>query len=424
MAFRASLLSEVLVMAVDTLRGNKMRSALTILGVVIGVTSIVGMTALIRGFGDTMENLIRQMGAETVYVSKLSIASWASGKKFLDILKRPNLTDQDAQAIKAGAPSVDIVGLQLGYGPFAHQDRFSYRDQTTITMIVTGSTANFAETNYLTMKAGRFFTDFEVQHRRQVIVLGWSPADVLFKNVDPIGKNVRVGKDEFTVVGVLEKRPSPLGGNPDAFGVIPNSTYEKKYDMPRIRGMLFRPLMIAVVPIKGVSRDVMLREVEEVMRSRHRLKLDQENDFDILTSDVVMKIFDQLTQAIVLALIVISSIALLVGGIGVMAIMTISVTERTREIGVRKALGARRREILWQFLIEAVFLTSLGGVLGILMGSGVGLTVNFFAGFPVSLPWWSFALGLSFSGSIGIFFGIVPAMKAARLDPIEALRYE
>jgi putative ABC transport system permease protein len=424
MAFRSGLLLEVLGMAVDTLRGNKMRSALTITGVVIGVTSIVGMTALIRGFGDQMETLIRQMGADTIYISKLSIASWASGKKFLDILKRPNLTDDDARAIKEGAPSVNIVGLQLGYGPFAHQDRYSYRDQSTITMLVTGVTSNFAETNYLTLKAGRFFTDFEVQHRRNVIVLGWSPADVLFRNVDPIGKNVRFGKDEYTVVGVLDKRPSPIGGNADAFGVIPNTTYEKKYEMPRIRGMLFRPLMIAVLPRPGVSRDQVQREVEEVMRSRHHLKLDQENDFDVVTSDVVMKIFDQLTQAIVLALVVISSIALLVGGIGVMAIMTISVTERTREIGVRKALGARRREILWQFLIEAVFLTSVGGVLGIMIGSGIGLMVNFFAGFPVSLPWWSFALGLSFSGTVGIFFGIVPAMKAARLDPIEALRYE
>jgi putative ABC transport system permease protein len=424
MAFRSGLLLEVLAMAVDTLRGNKMRSALTILGVVIGVTSIVGMTALIRGFGDQMETLIRQMGADTIYISKLSIASWASGKKFIDVLKRPNLSEEDAKAIKALAPSVNIVGLQLGYGPFAHQDRYSYRDQSTVTMLVTGATSNFAETNYLTMKAGRFFTDYEVQHRRNVIVLGWSPADVLFKGLDPIGKQVRFGKDEFTVVGVLEKRPSPIGGNPDAFGVIPETTYEKKYEMPRIRGMLFRPLMIAIVPHHGISRDQVQKEVEEVMRSRHHLKLDQENDFDIVTSDVVMKIFDQLTQAIVLALVVISSIALLVGGIGVMAIMTISVTERTREIGVRKALGARRREILWQFLIEAVFLTSLGGVLGILLGSGIGLMVNFFAGFPVSLPWWSFALGLSFSGTVGIFFGIVPAMKAARLDPIEALRYE
>jgi putative ABC transport system permease protein len=424
MAFRSGLLLEVLGMAVDTLRGNKMRSALTITGVVIGVTSIVGMTALIRGFGDQMETLIRQMGADTIYISKLSIASWASGKKFLDILKRPNLNDDDARAIKAGAPSVNIVGLQLGYGPFAHQENFYYRDRSTITMIVTGVTSNFAETNYLTLKSGRFFTDFEVQHRRNVIVLGWSPADVLFPDVDPIGKTVRFGKDEYSVVGVLDKRPSPLGGNADAFAMIPNTTYEKKYEMPKIRGMLFRPLMIAVLPNHGVSRDQVQREVEEVMRSRHHLKLDQENDFDIVTSDVVMKIFDQLTQAIVLALVVISSIALLVGGIGVMAIMTISVTERTREIGVRKALGARRREILWQFLIEAVFLTSVGGVLGILMGSGIGLMVNFFAGFPVSLPWWSFALGLSFSGTVGIFFGIVPAMKAARLDPIEALRYE
>src|SRR6185295_650034 len=154
-----------------------------------------------------------------------------------------------------------------------------------------------------------------------------------------------------------------------------------------------------------VPRAQLEKEVEEVMRSRHHLKLDQENDFDIVTSDLVMKIFDQLTQAIVLALVVISSIALLVGGIGVMAIMTISVTERTREIGVRKALGARRREILWQFLIEAVFLTSMGGLLGIIFGSSIGLGVHWLSGFPVSLPWWSFALGIGFSASVGIFFG-------------------
>src|SRR5215831_15299946 len=153
MAFRTGLLLEVLGMAVDTLRGNKMRSALTITGVVIGVTSIVGMTALIRGFGDQMESLIRQLGANTVYVSKLSIASFASGKKFLDLIKRPNLSEEDARAIKRSAPSVNIVGLQLGYGPFAQQGIFSYRDQTTITMLVTGVTSNFPETNYLTLRA-------------------------------------------------------------------------------------------------------------------------------------------------------------------------------------------------------------------------------------------------------------------------------
>jgi putative ABC transport system permease protein len=188
--------------------------------------------------------------------------------------------------------------------------------------------------------------------------------------------------------------------------------------------VLTRFLTITVVPRPGVARDDVVREVSEVLRGRHRLRLDEENDFDIVTSDAVMAIVDQLTRAIALALVVISSIALMVGGIGVMAIMTISVTERTREIGVRKAIGARRAQILWQFLIEAVVLTSVGGLLGIGLGSAIGLGVNQLAGFPVSLPLWSFAVGLSFSAAVGIFFGMYPAVKASRLDPIEALRYE
>jgi putative ABC transport system permease protein len=160
------------------------------------------------------------------------------------------------------------------------------------------------------------------------------------------------------------------------------------------------------------------------MRIRHNLKLDQANDFDLATQDAVLKVWDQISSATFLGLVVISSIALTVGGIGVMAIMMISVTERTREIGVRKALGARRREILWQFLVEAVFLTSAGGLIGIALGSGIGVTVHALTNFPISLPWWSFAIGIGFSASVGIFFGLFPAFKASRLDPIEALRYE
>jgi putative ABC transport system permease protein len=182
--------------------------------------------------------------------------------------------------------------------------------------------------------------------------------------------------------------------------------------------------MIAVVPRPDATRDQAMREIEEIMRIRHNLRLDEENDFDLVTQDAIMRVWEQFSQATFLALVVISSIALMVGGIGVMAIMMISVTERTREIGVRKALGARRREILWQFLIEAIFLTSAGGLLGILFGSGIGLGVHYLSGFPVSLPWWSFALGIGFSASVGIFFGLFPAIKASRLDPIEALRYE
>jgi putative ABC transport system permease protein len=421
---RQGLLAEILTMALNTLRANKLRSALTILGVVIGVTSIVAMTSLIRGFGDQMQQLIRQMGAETVYVAKLSIASWAAGRDFFEVLKRPELTEDDAKAIKLGAPSVATVGVQLGGGPRTQVEHVTYRDQSTKQMPIVGTTSNFAETNYIELENGRFFTDFEVTHRRQVVVLGYAPASTLFSTVDPIGKRVRIGANEYTVVGTMGKRPSPLIGNPDEFMVIPVTTYEKVYDPPRIRGILARFLVIAVVPRAGVPRDQVIREVEQVIRSRHRLRLDEENDFDILTSDTIMRIVDQVTRAVVLALVVISSIALMVGGIGVMAIMTISVTERTREIGVRKAIGARRREILVQFLLEAIFLTSVGGLLGIALGSGIGLAVNNLAGFPVSLPWWSFALGIGFSAMVGIFFGMYPAIRASRLDPIEALRYE
>jgi putative ABC transport system permease protein len=423
-SIRSGLLAEIVSMAVETLRANKLRSFLTIVGMVIGVTSIVAMTALIRGFGDQMQQLIRQMGADTVYVAKMSIASFAAGREFFDLLKRPELTEDDAKAIRIGAPSVATVGVQLGGGPNTEMQRITYRDQSTKLMPIIGTTANFAETNYIEIENGRFFTDYEVNHRRNVVVLGYAPSSTLFSTVDPVGKRVRIGSIEYTVVGTMGKRPSPLIGNPDEFMVIPVTTYEKAYDPPRIRGILARFLVIAVVPRAGVPREQLVREIEQVMRSRHRLRLDEENDFDILTSDLIQKIIGQVTQAIVLALVVISSIALMVGGIGVMAIMTISVTERTREIGVRKAIGARRREILVQFLLEAVFLTSVGGVLGILLGSGIAFAVNNLAGFPVSLPWWSYVIGLGFSATVGIFFGMYPAIKASRLDPIEALRYE
>ena len=184
------------------------------------------------------------------------------------------------------------------------------------------------------------------------------------------------------------------------------------------------PVALAVLPRDGVSRDDAMADVERVMRIRHGLRLDQPDDFDMVTQDAFMRLWDRISQATFFALVVISSIALMVGGIGVMAIMSISVTERTREIGVRKALGARRAEILFQFLTEAAVLTSVGGLLGIGLGSAIGWAVHAFAGFPISLPWWSFAIGLGFSASVGIFFGMYPAFKASRLDPIEALRYE
>jgi putative ABC transport system permease protein len=298
-------------------------------------------------------------------------------------------------------------------------------------MAVLGATEDFAAVNFVKLEFGRFFTRPEVDHRRRVIVLANTPHQALFakSGIDPIGKKVRVAGNEYTVIGVLGKRPSAgnFNGGQDDFVVIPQTTHQIVFTRNTAQGFAGGnrgSAMIVVVPREGSPPGQALAEIEEIIRIRHGLKLDEANDFDILTQDAALRVWDQVSRATFLALIVISSIALMVGGIGVMAIMMISVTERTREIGVRKALGARRREILVQFLAESIVLTSIGGILGILCGSAIGLTVNLATGFPISLPWWSFALGLGFSATVGIVFGMIPAVRASRLDPIEALRYE
>ena len=250
----------------------------------------------------------------------------------------------------------------------------------------------------------------EVDHRRQVVVLGQNPWQSLFPNIDPIGKMVRIGANEFTVIGVVDKRPTPGGFSTgaDDFAVIPFTAHEKFYGKvlnglgadfrEQLQPAVFRTAMIAVVPRDGMREDGDARgrgdHADPPQAEARRTERLRPGD-----PGAVLKVWDQISRATFLALVVISSIALMVGGIGVMAIMMISVTERTREIGVRKALGARRREILWQFLIEAVFLTSAGGLLGIVCGSGIGLLVHWVSGFPVSLPWWSFAIGIGFSAS-------------------------
>jgi putative ABC transport system permease protein len=427
---RGALLREVVLVALDSLRANKLRSALTILGVVIGITAIVGMTSLIRGFDNSLRDSIRKLGPNTIFLAKFSGLSIAAGNEFTELLRRPNLTIEDATAIEKLAPSAGVVDIWLGAGGPPTQTRVFYGNDRTKLLAVLGATENFAQINFLDLQAGRFFTEGEVSRRRNVVVLGQTPYEALFgaSAADPIGKRVRVGAVEYTVVGVVGKRPSAGGFDlgQDDFVVIPETTYRKQFGIQIFRqgNLTHQSVLIAVAPRVDSARTSLLAEVEEIMRIRHELTLDQPNDFDLITQDAALDLWGQVSQATLLTLIVISSIALMVGGIGVMAIMTISVTERTREIGLRKALGARRQEILFQFLAEAVVLTCLGGILGIAIGSAIGVTISLATGFPVSLPWWSFAVGLGFSAAVGIFFGMVPAFRAARLDPIEALRHE
>ena len=427
---RGGLLPEVVFVALDSLRANKLRSALTILGVVIGITAIVGMTSLIRGFDNSLRDSIRKLGPNTIFLAKFSGLSIAAGNEFTELLRRPNLTIEDATAIEKLAPSAGVVDIWLGAGGPPTQTRVFYGNDRTKLLAVLGATEHFAQINFLDLQAGRFFTEGEVSRRRNVVVLGQTPYQALFgaSAADPIGKRVRVGAVEYTVVGVVGKRPSAGGFDlgQDDFVVIPETTYRKQFGIQIFRqgNLTHQSVLIAVAPRVDSARTSLLAEVEEIMRIRHDLTLDQPNDFDLITQDAALDLWGQVSQATLLTLIVISSIALMVGGIGVMAIMTISVTERTREIGLRKALGARRQEILFQFLAEAVVLTCLGGILGIAIGSAIGVTISLATGFPVSLPWWSFAVGLGFSAAVGIFFGMVPAFRAARLDPIEALRHE
>ena len=427
---RTGLLGEIVTMSWDTLRTSKMRSALTVLGVVIGITSIVGMTSLIRGFDQSLRDSVKALGPSTIILTKLSIVSISSGAEFSDLLRRPNLTVEDAKAIEKLAPTIETVDILLGTGLAQTNERMYYRGERTKQLTIVGATEQFAEARFAKVTLGRFFTQPEVLHRRRVVVLGDTAYQGLFakSGLDPIGKKVRIGAVEYTVVGVLEKAPSVggFGNDQDDMVVIPQTTHQIMFSTNATRRRLAgqNSATIMIVPYAWATREDALADVEEIMRIRHGLKLDEPNDFDLATQDAILRVWDQISRATFLALIVISSIALMVGGIGVMAIMMISVTERTREIGVRKALGARRQEVLFQFLSEAAVLTSIGGILGILCGSGIGLGVTLATGFPISLPWWSFAIGLGFSAGVGIFFGMVPAVRASRLDPIEALRHE
>ncbi|MCC7415989.1 MAG: ABC transporter permease [Acidobacteria bacterium] len=428
---RLTLLDEVVAMAFDTVRTNKLRSALTVLGVVIGITSIVGMTSMIRGFDRSLRQMVAAIGPDTIFVQRFGVTSFAGGAEFRDLIKRPNLSISDARAIEEMTTTIQLVDIQLGIGGPPTTRRVFYRGQKTKNLVVLGTSETFADGTRIPFVTGRYFNGTEVQYRRNVVVLGHTPYEALFaeSGVDPVGKTVRVGSERFEVIGVFDKRPSAGGFNlgQDDFVSIPYTTYQRIFGLDPVRigrTATHLPIQIALVPREGVNQDDAIADVERVMRIRHGLRLDEPDDFDILTQDAVLKLWNQISQGTFLALMVISSIALMVGGIGVMAIMSISVTERTREIGVRKALGARRAEILFQFLMEAAFLTLLGGVIGVALGAAIGWLVHLASGFPVSLPWWSFALGLGFSASVGIFFGMYPAVKASRLDPIEALRYE
>jgi len=412
-------LRENLGIALDTIRGHKFRSFLTILGVVIGVTSVISVASIIQGLNNMVANRVTQLGSNVFFVSR--IPAFTFGRLPEKIRQRKYLRYEDAQALREWCPSVDqATAFQTrtaGFGGLNQVRSGNERIESAILRSAEPATALVFP--IFAVKDGRFITDFDNEHAASVCVIGTGIADTLFPAVDPVGKELNVNGTLFRILGVFEKDPGLFGGpGVDQFVMIPYATFHRMY--PEIEDVF---IAVSAKRTDWVAKAV--DEVTEVMRRRRKVSVGEENDFNIFESDILSTVWKQLTGAVVILTMVISSIGLLVGGIGVMNIMLVSVTERTREIGIRKAVGAQKRDILQQFLIEAMTLTGVGGVAGILAGFLISFTLRtLLPSLPseVSLLW--VIVAFSVSVAVGLVFGILPAKRAADLDPIVALRYE
>jgi putative ABC transport system permease protein len=413
---RTQIVREVVRMAVDSLRSHKLRSFLTILGIVIGVMTVIGMVSIIQGLNKSFLAELQSAGSDMIVIRKNE--GIQMGRMTEEERTRKDLTFEDAQAIEKGAPLVRAVAVSIYVSPFEAVE-VKYQNAKSDNAMVIGMNDKWPVVMSLYLpRLGRFVTESEVSRSARVCVLGSELADVLFPTTNPVGKEIRVGPEEFTVIGVLSKRGQMFGQSRDNFVGLPITTLMKYFRYEK------DGLEIIANPRQSEMLGETIEEITGVLRQRRKVPFGKPNDFSIMTQDTLVDLYNQLTGAAYLVMIVISSIGLLVGGIGVMNIMLVSVKERTREIGIRKAIGARAGDIMKQFLFEAVFLTGTGGLIGVFVGFGIALIVKAATPLPATVSPWSVVLGLSVSAVIGLFFGIFPAQKAAHMDPIVSLRYE
>ncbi|HVP48109.1 MAG TPA: ABC transporter permease [Bryobacteraceae bacterium] len=417
-AYRNSV-RENLALALDTLRTHKFRSFLTVLGVLIGTTTVIAVTSIIAGLDKQLVDVAEQFGTRTLWVYKMQLGN--PHRLTTEERLRKSLSYEDAMAIKELCPAVETVSVELfrDMGDFGLPPvTAKYKGQDMYDALFVGVTANHLQLINATQAAGRFFTEAEDLHRRDVAVIGHGVSERFFANADPIGKAMVVDGQSLEVIGTLTKFKSFLGDDQnDKAILVPYNTYKKIY--PEAKDNFIDVL------VQPGKMDEAKAEVTELLRRRRHVKPAEPDNFGIASADSVITQFRQVIGTVALVMTVISSIGLLVGGIGVMNIMLVSVTERTREIGVRKAIGARRSDITWQFLLEAMTLTASGGVIGILVGWLLSAAIRTFVpSLPSTVPLWSVVAGFTVATSVGLFFGLWPALKAARLDPIAALRYE
>jgi len=403
---------EGLKLAFQTVKSNKMRTFLTTLGIVIGVTAVIGMMSIINALDRYMTKSLSSIGGNVFWIQKYPAVQ--VGHLDQKYRLRKDLKYEHAEAIKRSATLVSAVSAEF----FRWGKTVKYKDRATNpNVLVYGGDEYWADVNGRNISEGRMISLMDVQHRRAVAVLGADVAEKLFPFTYPIGEQVKIDGIRYEVIGVMEKIGQAMMGNQDNIVTIPNSTFIKTYgDWGSIN-----------IAVKAKSAETILDAMDQVtaiLRIARKVPPGDENDFEVVTADSIMNTLRNLTGFIFIAAVIICGISLLVGGIGIMNIMLVSVTERTREIGIRKAVGAKRRHILTQFMTEAVGICLFGGLIGILLGVVVGLLIAQAFKLPPVIPLWSIFVGMGFSLLIGVVFGTYPALKAAKLDPIEALRYE
>jgi putative ABC transport system permease protein len=413
-------IQENLMVAVDTIRSHKGRSVLTVVGIVIGVTSVISVAAIIEGLNQFIQAKVDSLGSRTFFITRFP-AGQDPSRLPLKYRIRKYIDYSDAAYLRRTCPGIETAttfGTRAFF--FGDNNSIGYEGNRVERVFVRGAEPEYvAAIPAFTIAQGRFISRYDEEHSRSVVAIGSEIADSLFPHVDPLGKIVRLNGDLFEVVGVFEPDSGFfLGSGVNVFAIIPLSTFHKFYPDTK-------ELAIAFTVPKDGNIDEAKDEVTEAMRRRRHVPFHADSDFEIVSPDFISALWKQLTGALVILTGIISSVGLLVGGVGVMNIMLISVTERTAEIGVRKAIGARRADIRVQFLLEAVLLTSIGGLIGIVCGAVISFLVRqFMPSVPASLSLIWVILGVGISVAVGVFFGYYPANRAANLDPIVCLRYE
>ncbi|MCP4632793.1 MAG: FtsX-like permease family protein [candidate division Zixibacteria bacterium] len=409
-------LKEGVFLAFDSLKSNKFRSALTILGVLIGVWSVIAMSSLVSGLDSAVQKSIDDLGSNVLYITR-----FAPETDFEELSEeernRKEITPAEAIAIRENCPSVKGVSPENHYHRVNGGNVIKYKSNRANRPVIAGVWADYQKVHNTSLSMGRFITKVDDEIRAQVCVIGSDVQEALFDKEDPIGKQIRMNNYRFTVVGVIEKQENMFDETDNNKVVIPLSTKLKMVPWDKA-------LLLVVSAVSADKIEDAQEEIITILRQVRQVPYNKENNFAIFGQENIRDMVGNMTNYIYLAMIIISSVGLMVGGVGVMNIMLVSVTERTREIGVRKAIGAKRNNILWQFLIEAMTLSGSGGLLGVLGGVGTSLLIGLVTPLPFGISTLFLFLGFTVAISVGLVAGLYPAYRAARVDPIESLRYE